>query len=128
MCVCVCVPTSALPLLFLDKWFVQIYLNVVMWSQSLQANPPIDGLKVEYLSFVRFLSHLEWMCLTWSLILIKHLSLSDMWLARLQEQILERHVFKKDWTTCSKYDNHSRLNNQHNWERRGGGWGFNTTI
>ena len=26
-----------------------------------------------------------------------------------------RHVYKRDWTTCSKYNNHSRLNNQHKW-------------
>ena len=26
----------------------------------------------------------------------------------------ERHMLKIDWTMCSKYDNHSKLNNQHN--------------
>jgi hypothetical protein len=31
----------------------------------------------------------------------------------LQERIPNRHVFKRDWTTCSKYDNHWRLDNQH---------------
>ena len=25
------------------------------------------------------------------------------------------HVFERDRITCSKYDNHARLNNQHNW-------------
>ena len=25
------------------------------------------------------------------------------------------NVFKRDWTTCSKFVNHSRLNSQHNW-------------
>ena len=24
-------------------------------------------------------------------------------------------VFKRDWSTCSKYDSHSRPNSQHNW-------------
>jgi hypothetical protein len=25
-------------------------------------------------------------------------------------------VFKREWPTCSKYDNHSKFNSQHNWE------------
>ena len=27
----------------------------------------------------------------------------------------QKDVFERDWTTCSKYDNHSRLNSQCNW-------------
>jgi hypothetical protein len=27
----------------------------------------------------------------------------------------EEDVSKRDWTMCSKYDNRSRLNSQHNW-------------
>ena len=27
----------------------------------------------------------------------------------------QKDVSKRDWITCSKYDNHSRLNKQHNW-------------
>ena len=30
---------------------------------------------------------------------------------------------KRDWSTCSKYDNHSRLDSQHNW--RGPTWQWN---
>ena len=33
----------------------------------------------------------------------------------LQKEILIRHEFQKDWTTCSKYGNYSRFNSQHNW-------------
>ena len=36
-----------------------------------------------------------------------------MRLGVLEEQITKRHVFNGDWTTCSKYDNHSRRNSQH---------------
>ena len=25
----------------------------------------------------------------------------------------KNHVFKRDWTTCSKYANHSKFNSQH---------------
>ena len=25
-------------------------------------------------------------------------------------------AFKRDWTVCPNYDNHSRLNSQHDWE------------
>ena len=32
-----------------------------------------------------------------------------------QERIPKWHVLKRDWTTCSKYDNHFRFNNQHVW-------------
>ena len=28
-------------------------------------------------------------------------------------EYLKKHVFKRDWSVCSKYDDHSRLNNQH---------------
>ena len=28
---------------------------------------------------------------------------------------LKRHVFNRDWTTCSNIVNHSRVNSQHNW-------------
>ena len=28
----------------------------------------------------------------------------------------ERHVFKRVWTPYPKYDNHSSLNEQHDWE------------
>ena len=28
----------------------------------------------------------------------------------------KRHVLERDWSACSKYDNHSRLNSQHNGE------------
>ena len=24
-------------------------------------------------------------------------------------------MFEKDWTACLEYDNHARLNSQHNW-------------
>ena len=27
----------------------------------------------------------------------------------------QKHVFQRDWTTCSNNDNHFRLNSQHNW-------------
>ena len=30
----------------------------------------------------------------------------------LREEILERHVFKKDWSVCSKCNNHLRFSNQ----------------
>ena len=47
--------------------------------------------------------------------LLKHLYLSGSGLMWLQEQkIMKRCVFKRDWTACSKYYNHSRLNNRHN--------------
>jgi hypothetical protein len=36
--VVVVVPTSAHPLLFLDKWFVQIYLNVSYWNYVLDCS------------------------------------------------------------------------------------------
>ena len=39
--------------------------------------------------------------------------MSSMWLAMPQEQITKRHVFSRDWTTCSKYKNYSRLDSQH---------------
>ena len=32
------------------------------------------------------------------------------------KHIKKRHVFKKDWTMCPKYPNHSRLSNKHDWE------------
>lgn len=35
----------------------------------------------------------------------------------LQKWIAKRHVFQRDWTTCSKYGNHSRLRSEHNWCR-----------
>ena len=35
-----------------------------------------------------------------------------MGLVWLQERILRSHVSKKDWTACSKHDNHFRLNSQ----------------
>ena len=28
----------------------------------------------------------------------------------------QKDMFKRDWTTCSKYDNHSRPKGQHDWE------------
>ena len=28
----------------------------------------------------------------------------------------KKHVIKKDWNMCSKYDNHSKSNSQDNWE------------
>ena len=28
----------------------------------------------------------------------------------------KRHFLKGDWIKCSKYDNHSRLSSEHNWE------------
>jgi hypothetical protein len=30
-----------------------------------------------------------------------------------QEWVLKRLVFESDWIVCSKYDDHSRLNDQH---------------
>ena len=36
-----------------------------------------------------------------------------IWMVWLKEHILQRHVFIKDRHVCSKYDNHSRLNNLH---------------
>ena len=39
--------------------------------------------------------------------------LHDNYQTRKLADILDL-VFKKKWTTCSKYDNHSRLNGQHN--------------
>ena len=38
-----------------------------------------------------------------------------IWMVWLKEHILQRHVFIKDRNVCSKYDNHSRLNNLHKW-------------
>ena len=37
-------------------------------------------------------------------------------LVRLQKRIPNKYVLKKMWTMCSKYDDHSKLNNQHIWE------------
>ena len=39
----------------------------------------------------------------------------------LQEHISQTHVLERDWTACLKYDNHSRLDSQHNWGKGGGG-------
>ena len=34
----------------------------------------------------------------------------------LQEQKQEKkHMFNIDWSVCSKYVNHTKLNNRHNW-------------
>ena len=49
------------------------------------------------------------------LILISHLCLSYMWFGVAQGHVPKRQVFKRDWIVCSKYDNHSRLNSQHDW-------------
>ena len=56
------------------------------------------------------------MCLIWLLILnLGHLYLSNMWSgADPRINVPKRHVLEKDWTTCSKFDNHSRLSSQQN--------------
>jgi hypothetical protein len=48
--------------------------------------------------------------------LIRHLYLSGIWLNVAPRTDTIRHLFKRDWSTCSKYDIHSRFNNQHNGE------------
>ena len=47
------------------------------------------------------------------------LYLSGMWSDVHPRMDIKRHTFKREWTMCSKYVNHSRLNSQHDWE--GGG-------
>jgi hypothetical protein len=42
--------------------------------------------------------------------LLRHLYLSGLCFGVLQELILKRHMFKRDWPMWSKYDHHSRLN------------------
>lgn len=32
---------------------------------------------------------------------------------QINERMSRRHVFKKNWTTCSKFVHHSKLNDQH---------------
>ena len=41
----------------------------------------------------------------------------SMWFGVAPRTNTEIHVFKRDWTICSKYHNHSKLDTQHNWER-----------
>ena len=48
-------------------------------------------------------------CLIWLLILIGHLYMSTCGLPWLQERRPKKHVLKRDWTPCSKHDNHSKL-------------------
>jgi hypothetical protein len=37
----------------------------------------------------------------------------------LQERITKKDMcLKRDWTDCSQYDNHSKLNSQHTWGNR----------
>ena len=31
-----------------------------------------------------------------------------------KEWVHKKHVFERDWTICSNYDDHSRFDNQHN--------------
>ena len=42
-----------------------------------------------------------------------------MWLGVAPRMDIRKNVFKRDWTIYSKYDNHRKLNGQHNW---GGGY------
>jgi hypothetical protein len=50
------------------------------------------------------------------LILNEHLYLSGVWLGvDLSTDTRGHHVCKRDWTTCSKFVNLSKLNSQHNW-------------
>ena len=53
-------------------------------------------------------------CLIRSLLLIGHLYLSAMWMG-VDPKADTKDVSKRDWTMCSKYDNSSRFNSQHNW-------------
>ena len=43
---------------------------------------------------------------SWSFFLIRQLYLSGVWFS---VDVRTDQVFKRDWITCSKYDNHSRL-------------------
>jgi len=44
------------------------------------------------------------------------------------EWLPQRQVMKRDWTVCSKYDKHSRLNSQHHWSGGGEEGGTYMTI
>ena len=48
-----------------------------------------------------------------------------MWSGEDLRMDAKQLVFPKDWTTCSKYVDHSRFNSQHN--LGGGGRGYMTT-
>jgi hypothetical protein len=32
-----------------------------------------------------------------------------------KDKFEKRHMFKRDWSTCSKHDNYPRRNTQHDW-------------
>lgn len=55
----------------------------------------------------------------------ENLCLSGRWKVWIKEHTQERHVFRRDWTTCSR---HFRLNNQHNQSRGWGGWGLHDHL
>ena len=57
----------------------------------------------------------RYIILIWILFLIRHLYLNDMWLGVAPKYGCHKDVFRRDWTMCLKYVNHSRLNSQHNW-------------
>lgn len=47
--------------------------------------------------------------------LIKHRDLSHTWLCvDLRLDTKTKRVLQKDWTTCSSYSNHSKVNKEHN--------------
>jgi hypothetical protein len=54
------------------------------------------------------------------LFLLGHLHLSGMFFGAAPRTNAKKHVFKRHWITCSKYDDHSRLSSQHIW--RGALW------
>ena len=38
-----------------------------------------------------------------------------MWFGVASENGYQKDMFERDWTACSKYNNLSKLNSQHNW-------------
>ena len=60
------------------------------------------------------------------LILTKHLYLSHMWFDVAPKTCTKNQRVWRDQIACSKYDNHSKLNNQHNGGRGGEAiWPYN---
>jgi hypothetical protein len=62
--------------------------------------------------------YLRWMCLISVMVLNGHLYLSGEWLGLVLLQDIKRHGLKRYWTMCSKFMNHSRRNNPHDWKGR----------
>jgi len=50
-------------------------------------------------------------------LLIGHLHIFEWYVVRCGSKNIDSkgHVFERDWTTCSEYDSHSRLNSVGNW-------------